>query len=183
MKLRIGPRRGARARRALALGPTIVVVGDGRQRRRALERDRPRRRSRTGRARRRFVRRRRAPCLRGWCTRRCTTPWSRSKAASSRSRPRSRRPPEASVDAAVAQAARDVLVARVPGTGGGRADGLRRVHGGDPGRSREGRRQGGRRSRRRGHARAHAWATASTTSSRTSSRRPGRVCSSRSLQA
>ncbi len=51
-------------------------------------------------------------------------------------------PPEASVDAAVAQAARDVLVARVPGPDGDGAGQVRRVHGDDPGRASEGRRQG-----------------------------------------
>ena len=51
--------------------------------------------------------------------------------------------PGASADAAVAQAARDVLVVRVPGPGGRRPDGVRRLHGGDSGRACEGRREGG----------------------------------------
>ena len=62
-------------------------------------------------------------------------------------------PPGASADAAVAQAARDVLVVRVPGQAATVQGAVRRVHGVDSGRACEGEGQGrGRRSRGR-HAR------------------------------
>ena len=89
-------------------------------------------------------------------------------------------PAGASVDAAVAQAARDVLVVRVPAQAASVQTRVRRVHGGRPGRDAP--RSAARPSApppRRACSRC-AWATGSTTSSRTSSRRPGPACSSRS---
>ena len=59
--------------------------------------------------------------------------------------------PEASADAAVAQAARGFLVAGVPALAAARPVGLRHLHGVDHGRSREGRRQGRWHRRRPGH--------------------------------
>ena len=56
-------------------------------------------------------------------------------------------PPGASADAAVAQAARDVLARPLAGPAADGPGRLRHVHGGDPERARQGRRQGGRHSR------------------------------------
>ena len=66
-------------------------------------------------------------------------------------------PPEASADAAVAQAARDVLVVRVPGQAAAVQAAYDTLHGVDPGRPREERRQGRRHGRRRGNARDADW--------------------------
>ena len=56
-----------------------------------------------------------APCSAGWSTAPCTTPSRRSREGSKPFATGVTAPPGASADAAVAQAARDVLVARVPG--------------------------------------------------------------------
>ena len=61
-------------------------------------------------------------------------------------------PPDASADAAVAQAARDVLVARVPGQAANVQRRLRQLHGRDTGRAGEGPRDRGRRGRGGGNA-------------------------------
>ena len=184
MKLRIGLVAVLALVAALALGPTILVVGDGRQRRRALERDRRGGDLGAG------ATPSDASSARGerraggdGARRRCTTPSSRSKEAWSRSRPASSAPPSASVDAAVAQAARDVLVVTRAGTGGSRPDAptTRTWRRSRP----EPRRTAARRSAqppRRGCS-PPVWATVSTTSSRTCSRRLGRACSSRSPPA
>ena len=109
MKLRLCVTATLTAVAVLALGPTDVVVGSRRERRRPLERcsrERDRGRARSGQQRRAWA---------AWSTGRCTTPLRRSREGLKPFATGVTAPPGASADAAVAQAARDVLVARVPG--------------------------------------------------------------------
>ena len=122
------------------------------------------------------VRRPAAACSAASSTGRCTTPSPRSREASTRSRPVSPRLPGASADAAVAQAARDVLVARVPGQAAAVQAAYDAYMALDPRRARKGRGQGRRHGRRSRDARdAHRRPLRRRRSVRPADAGPGRL--------
>ncbi len=165
MKLRIGLARRLALVAALALGPAIVVVGDRRQRRRALERGSPRRRSR----------RRRAPATTLRPPARSAVLAGMVHAAMYDAVDRDRRRLRAVRDhdqphprrrrwTRQSHRRRETSWSLESRARRRRSDGLRRLHGGDPGRS--SRRTVARRSARRPRRACspRGWVTVSTTS-------------------